>query len=147
VNTVRTSNAFTLVEMAIVLLIITIVGAVAFPKFDSFQMNRKSEYFISAFQKNILRMQQKAITEGRSYRLIINNENHSYWIRGDESGKLITCDFPEFITFESHSMPLLIQYNQFGNISGAGTMYIHTPKQTYKMVFQIGKGKFYVEKQ
>jgi competence protein ComGD len=92
-------------------------------------------------------MQQRAIIEGRSYRLIINNEGHFYWIRGDESGKLLTHHFPKHITFESHSMPLMVQYNHFGNINGAGSLYIHAPNQTYKMVFQLGKGKFYVTKQ
>ncbi|WNB93558.1 competence type IV pilus minor pilin ComGD [Bacillus sp. NEB1478] len=138
---------FSLIEMMIVLLIISIMVTIAFPKFDAFQKNRKTEYFIASFQKDLLHIQQRAILEGSTYRLIINNENHFYEIRGYKSGQPVKKYFPEFITFVTYSMSLIIQYNQFGNINRAGTLYINSGNQTYKMVFQIGKGKFNVSKQ
>ncbi|MDR7072716.1 competence type IV pilus minor pilin ComGD [Fictibacillus barbaricus] len=138
---------FSLIEMIIVLLIISIIGTVAIPKFDAFQKNRKTEYFIAAFQKDLLHIQQRAIMDGSTYRLIINNDDHFYEIRGYKTGKPVKKSFPEFITFVNYSMSLIIQYNQFGNINRAGTLYVHSGNHTYKMVFQIGKGKFYVSKQ
>lgn len=143
----RNQSGYLLIEMAIVLLFIGVIGLIAYPRFDSFIKNRKTEYFIDSFQRELLHMQQRAITEGRSYSLAINNEGNFYEIRGTGLTQTTKRFFPEHITFESFSISLIVQYNQFGNISRSGSIYIHSGNQTYRMVFQIGKGKFYVTKQ
>ncbi|MBD7964533.1 competence type IV pilus minor pilin ComGD [Fictibacillus norfolkensis] len=138
---------FSLIEMMIVLLIIGMISAVAYPSYDRFRKNRETEYFIRTFQKDIVHMQQKAVNENRIYNLSIDNEKHKYEVRGNGSKEPIKKDFPKHIWFESYSMLLSVQYNQNGNISRAGTLYIHSATSSYKMVFQLGKGKFYVAKQ
>jgi competence protein ComGD len=143
----KNESGYSLIEMVIVLLIIGIVGSIAYPKFDSFIKNRKTEYFIQTFQREIVHMQQKAVTENRLYNLSIDNNNHFYEIRGNGSKKTVKRSFPEHILFDGYSMDMSVQFNQLGNISRAGTLYIHSENATYKMVFQIGKGKFYVAKQ
>ncbi|MFG6494205.1 competence type IV pilus minor pilin ComGD [Fictibacillus sp. UD] len=140
-------QGFSLIEMMIVLMIIATIGAIAYPAFDSFRKNRETEYFLRSFQKDIVHMQQKAINENRMYVLSIDNEKHVYEVSGNALKKPLKRAFPEHIRFESFSMLLRVQFNQYGNISRAGTIYIHSANGTYKMVFQIGKGKFYVTKQ
>ncbi len=143
----KSQLGFSLIEMMIVLVIIATIRAVAYPSYGSFQRNRETEYFIRTFQKDIVHMQQKAVNENRIYNLSIDNENHIYEIRGNGSKKPEKKIFPKHIWFESYSMLLAVQFNQNGNISRAGTIYIHSANTSYKMVFQLGKGKFYVEKQ
>jgi competence protein ComGD len=138
---------YLMIEMMIVLLIMGIIGSVAYPKFDSFMKNRKTEYFLSSLQKDIIHIQQKAINESRVYSITFNNDEHIYKIRANGSNNHINRSIPKHIIVEGHSMTLSIQFNQYGNISRAGTLYIYSEKQSYKMVFQIGKGKFYVTKQ
>lgn len=134
--------------MMIVLMIIMTIGAVAYPTFDTFRKNRETEYFLRSFQKDIVHMQQRAVNENRTYVLSIDNEKHVYEVSGNGLSKPVKRAFPEHIHFESFSMLLRVQFNQFGNISRAGTIYIHSASgSTYRMVFQIGKGKFYVTKQ
>jgi competence protein ComGD len=140
-------RGFTFMELIIVLLLISSIGAIAYPKFDRFLKNRETEYFIRTFQKDIVHMQQKAINESRIYNLSIDNDKHLYEIRGNGSDHPTKRYFPKHIHFESFSMLLSVQFNQAGNISRAGTLYIHSANGSYKMVFQIGKGKFYVTKQ
>lgn len=132
--------------MVIVLMIIATIGAIAYPAFDTFRKNRETEYFLRSFQKDIVHMQQKAINENRIYNLSIDNKTHVYEVRGNGLREPLKRTFPEHIRFESFTMLLTIQFNQYGNISRAGTIYIHSANGTYKMVFQIGKGKFYVTK-
>lgn len=143
----KSQLGFSLIEMMIVLLIIATISAVAYPSYDRFRKNRETEYFIRTFQKDIVHMQQRAVNEYRTYNLSIDNEKHKYEVRGNGSKEPIKRDFPKHIWFESHSMILSVQFNQNGNISRAGTLYIHSANASYKMVFQLGKGKFYVAKQ
>jgi competence protein ComGD len=133
--------------MMIVLLIIGIICSVAYPKFNSFITNRKTEYFLNSLEKDIIHTQQKAINESRVYSLTFHNEEHIYRIRANGSNKRVNRSIPKHILVEGHSMLLSIQFNQYGNISRAGTIYIYSEDDTYKMVFQLGKGKFHVTKQ
>ncbi|ANC77845.1 competence type IV pilus minor pilin ComGD [Fictibacillus phosphorivorans] len=146
-NIKKRQSGFSLIEMMIVLLIIATISAVAYPSYDRFRKNRETEYFIRTFQKDIVHMQQKAVNENRIYNLSIDNEKHIYEVRGNGSKEPVKKNFPKHIWFESYSMLLSVQFNQNGNISRAGTLYIHSATASYKMVFQLGKGKFYVAKQ
>jgi competence protein ComGD len=70
-------SGYFLIEMIIVLLIIGIIGSVAYPKFNSFIKNRKTVYFLNALERDILYTQQKAINESSVYSLTFNNEELS----------------------------------------------------------------------
>lgn len=131
----------------IVLLIIGIIGSAAYPKFNAFIKNRKTEYFLNSLEKDIMIIQQKAINESSVYRLTFNNYKDMYQIGTYSSNKVSNRPIPKHITIEGQAMELTIQFNQNGNISRAGTLYIYSEDAVYKMVFQIGKGKFYVAKQ
>lgn len=131
----------------IILLIVGIIGSVAFPKFQSFIKNRKTEYFLNTLEKELMMTQQKAINETSVYRLTFNNEKEIYQIGTYGSNKVLKREIPKHITVEGQALEMAIQFNQNGNISRAGTIYIHSDDDVYKMVFQIGKGKFYVTKQ
>jgi competence protein ComGD len=144
---VKNQSGLTLLEVTIVLVVILFISGIAYPKFNSFIKNRETEYFIDAFKRDIHHMQQRAITEGTGYTLTIFNSGNYYEIRSYGLEAATKRLIPLHISFESHSMPLKIQFNQFGNVSSPGTMYIQSEQSTYKMVFQIGKGKFYVKKQ
>ncbi|WP_285876650.1 competence type IV pilus minor pilin ComGD [Fictibacillus phosphorivorans] len=133
--------------MMIILLIVGIIGSVAFPKFQSFIKNRKTEYFLNTLEKELMMTQQKAINETSVYRLTFNNEKEIYQIGTYGSNKVLKREIPKHITVEGQALEMAIQFNQNGNISRAGTIYIHSDDDVYKMVFQIGKGKFYVTKQ
>lgn len=131
----------------VVLLIIGLIGSIAYPKFNSFTKNRKTEYFLNSLEKDIMHMQQKAINESSVYRLTFNNDKDMYQIGTYSSNKVLNRPIPKHITIEGQAMEMTIQYNQNGNISRAGTLYIYSKDAVYKMVFQLGKGKFYVAKQ
>ncbi|ANX12877.1 hypothetical protein ABE41_012735 [Fictibacillus arsenicus] len=136
-----------MIEMIIVLLIIGLIGSATYPKFNSFIKNRKTEYFINSLEKDIIYTQQKAINESSVYRLTFNNEKGMYQIGTYNSNQVLNRPIPKHINIEGQAMELTIQFNQNGNISRAGTLYIYSGNAVYKMVFQLGKGKFYVAKQ
>ncbi|WP_408006741.1 hypothetical protein ACJROX_18830 [Pseudalkalibacillus sp. A8] len=41
---------------------------------------------------------------------------------------------------------MILEYGANGTIQKGGTILLRTKKETYKIVFLLGKGRFYIEK-
>lgn len=145
-NKLKNQSGYTLIEMTIVLMIITVATSLSFANmkktFDAAERNE----FILQFQQDILLAQQKAISENTLTTVFILNNNKEYVIR-QGSNVLLRRKFPDNVSFVPVSLSLNdISFLGDGNARRSGTMLIRTETSSYRLVMLLGRGRFYIEK-
>ena len=79
-------SGFTLIELIVVMIIITlVVGAVA-PKFAAFTAGRKAADSARQLVSMARYARTEAISEGRAYRLNVDTTKRAFWITMDKDG-------------------------------------------------------------
>ena len=83
------SRGFTLIELIVVMIIITlVVGAIA-PKFAAFTAGRKASDGARQLVALARYARTEAISEGRAYRLNVDTTKRAYWITMDKDGEYV----------------------------------------------------------
>lgn len=140
------SGGFTMVEMLIVLsafLMLSLTSAFLFtPQKDMLE----KELFFSRLKSDLLYSQQYAMSHQETITVHFMPENNYYYIRSmDYSAPyLAKRHYSSDIKVERGSLNLMFQYKPDGNIDSFGSIYITAGSKKYKMMIQIGKGRFYV---
>jgi competence protein ComGD len=132
---------FTFLEAIFVLSIISLISIIAiglFPKYE----DRKAENFLEQLEQDIVFMQQAAMSHNTRHRLHWFILNHRYVITNGETAALIVRDYDSDLEINLDTLSIPIIYGPDGNINKGGTMYVSYKKKKYKVVFQIGKGRF-----
>ncbi|MGE1162497.1 competence type IV pilus minor pilin ComGD [Peribacillus simplex] len=144
---IRHSNGgYTLSETLIVLVIFILLISISPNLYPSFTKGMEIRLFLSQFHEDLFYAQQYAIShEGLIY-LHIDNTNKFYSVSSYKEGTLLERSIPEDIQFLSGTLGFSFHFNQYGNASKAGTMMVDTSKGKYKLVLNIGKGRFRIEK-
>ncbi|MBS8264877.1 type II secretion system protein [Mesobacillus boroniphilus] len=143
------SGGFTMVEMLIVLsafFMLTLTSAFLFsPQKDMLE----KDLFFSQFKSDLLYSQQYAISHQETITVHIMPENNYYYIRGTDYAApyLAKRNYSPEINVEQGTMKLLFRYMPDGNIDSFGSIYVSTGSKRYKMMIQIGKGRFYVSEE
>lgn len=107
----------------------------------------ENKIFISQLKEDIFYAQQYAISHESLIYLHMDNTNRIYTVTSYKEGVVLERSIPKDIQFLSGTLGLTFHFNQYGNASKAGTMMIDTTKGKYKLVLNIGKGRFRIEKQ
>lgn len=121
------TNAFTLFEMLVVLLIVALLSMVSLPKYDPLSL------FMEQLKERCVQAQLQAYAGKENIEVRIME--HEVWI-DDE------------IIAIPHSIactPLSFSYNANGNITKGGTSQCRSDRKTMKIVFQIGMGRARVQ--
>ncbi|MFC7370415.1 competence type IV pilus minor pilin ComGD [Fictibacillus iocasae] len=136
-------NGYTFIEMMIVLLVVSIfLGAGVF-SLRTFYETVQTRSFLKSLKKDLYFTQQTAVST-ESFVSLVFHQGHTYIIRdGVKSLKKVT--YPDHVSVEPYSMPLTITYNGRGNISQGGTLVIRANQKRFHLVFQLGKGRFYID--
>lgn len=122
-------NGFTILEMLMVLLIVSVLALVTSSKPSS------SLYiFMKQVQSLCICAQQKAYVNSTKIQV---DMNESFWVDSME------YPIPKDIVCETDSF----YYNEKGNISKANTLRCHNAKEKMKLVFQLGTGRVRLEKE
>ncbi|SDH33974.1 competence type IV pilus minor pilin ComGD [Alteribacillus bidgolensis] len=140
------NKGHTLVEMLIVLLIITAAIGIPLLSFQSLKEKTSIDNFLEVLAADIRYAQQYAYANEKM--VFFNMQNNYYYVRTMEMAAepLKERKIPNEVIFEKGSLDLRdVTYNHNGNIKKAGTILIHTPKVKYRLVFLLGKGRFYIE--
>ncbi|WP_158735160.1 competence type IV pilus minor pilin ComGD [Alteribacillus sp. YIM 98480] len=140
------NKGHTLVEMLIVLLVITAAIGIPLLSFQSLKEKASIYYFLEVLAADIRFSQQYAYANEKM--VFFNMQDNYYYVRTTEMAAepLKKRKIPNEVKFEKGSLDLRdVSYNQKGNIKKAGTILIHTPKTNYRLVFLLGKGRFYIE--
>jgi prepilin-type N-terminal cleavage/methylation domain-containing protein len=99
---------FTLLELILVMVIISVVLSMAAPSLRGFFSSRKAHDAAAGILSLIRYARSQAITEGRNYRLNLDPGEGAYWLTASDAGGYAALDtelgrkflLPEFTTME-----------------------------------------------
>jgi competence protein ComGD len=141
-------RGFTLIEMLIVFTIISVLIMLSIPKMDRLVEKKQIDYFIEQFKDDLLYAQQYAMTNKSSVIIAFYHQQPVYRImEGSVFGRiLLHRSYSANLQIQPVTLepPLIFLPN--GNVNKSGTILVTYGKQTYKIVFLLGKGRFYVQK-
>ena len=144
---IRHSNGgYTLSETLIVLVIFVLLISIGSNLYPSFTKGMENRLFLSQFHEDLFYAQQYAISHESLIYLHIDNTKKVYTVSSYKEGIVLERIIPEDIQFLSGTLGFSFHFNQYGNASKAGTIMIDTSKGKYKLVLNIGKGRFRIEK-
>ncbi|MCD8508730.1 MAG: prepilin-type N-terminal cleavage/methylation domain-containing protein [Bacillus sp. (in: Bacteria)] len=145
-NKFFTQKGYTLIETLLVLLLITSLLLISIPNFEQSIHNKNIDYFFEQLEKDLYESQMKAMSEGIIVRVIFSSTHNNYTVReGTVTTK--TRHFPKGLTVGRGSLELTnLRYLPNGNISFAGSIIFRYKEDTYMLVFQLVRGRFYIEK-
>jgi competence protein ComGD len=141
-------KGYTMIELLMVLSILVVMTGVVVINMVPMKDSREIKQFIQLLTSDLHYAQQYALTEQIKVQIKFNNASKQYTLETDSrnKGKIKTIQFPEGVYFEELTSSLELEYGVNGTIQKGGTMLLRTKKETYKIVFLLGKGRFYIEK-
>lgn len=141
----QNNQGFTLTEMTIVLMIVTVVSSISFGNFKLAYDAQKRNEFIFQLKQDLHFAQQMAISHNSSINVVFLNGSKQYQIR--KGGNVnVKRPFHEDVTFVPGTLSLHdITFLQDGNARKSGTLVIKIGTYKYRLVLQLGRGRFYIE--
>lgn len=82
----RSRPAFTLVELAVVAVIIGVVAIVTFPRLSGLVSGRRLMGFSGQLAGTLDYVRARSVTDGRVYYFNFNKSKRQYWVTGGEDG-------------------------------------------------------------
>lgn len=136
-------NGFTLLETVLVLAIVSSMSLLFIANIVPIYNQKVLDTFLDTFEKDVMYAQQYAlVNEEKAYIVFVPSQN-KYTIEGTKLGSiLIERKYDSRIKIEAEVFSNRITYNPNGSIRASGTMHISYYKQSYKVVFYLGKGRF-----
>ncbi len=140
---------FTLIESMIVLSIFLLIVSLSLIFLKPHYYFEEKGRFISQFSSDILYAQQYAISN--QTRLVVRIETNKYSVKERFTNDVI-IDRPISDSIKIERGSLGSQSNTFqilpdGGVTDFGTFFFVVGKERYKVVFQIGAGRFYIVKE
>ncbi|MGN8234655.1 competence type IV pilus minor pilin ComGD [Priestia flexa] len=140
-------KGFTLIESLIVLAIVQVMVLIIVINLKPLMAHYQLTSFLRQLQADTFYTQQIAITTQRPARLTFELANSRYLLlKIGAERPIMQRGYHSNIRVVFSSGTSSIQYNEQGNISQAKSLFISSNKETYKVTFQIGRGRFYVTK-
>ena len=142
---VKNENGFTLIEMLMVLgcltLMLTIVNTITANMFEIYEQKA----FLNQLQKDIYYVQTYAIENKKYVTLRFRTDQNEYAAYSYTNNDLISTQKAESIKFKKAGN-VLVTYTPAGNIQGPTTINLTDKKgkTIYKLIFQLGRGRFYI---
>lgn len=140
-------GGYTLSETLIVLVIFILLSALGLNLYPSFIKGMQNNMFLNQLNEDIFYAQQYAISHESLIYFYVDNEKGVYTIYSYKEEVILEREIPKDIQFIKGTLGAAFYFNQYGNASKAGTMTIDTTKGKYKLIVNIGKGRFRIEKQ
>ncbi|WP_217227797.1 competence type IV pilus minor pilin ComGD [Desertibacillus haloalkaliphilus] len=138
------SKGYTLVEMMIVLMILGIITSVTLVSFQPLASAKKAEQFLQQLESDIHYLQQLALSTGTSATIRFHFASNSYELR-QYTEPVVRRDYDQSIIIDPGISTSEITYLPTGNIRNPRTIHIYIDNHVYRMVFLLGKGRFYIE--
>ncbi|WP_349407774.1 competence type IV pilus minor pilin ComGD [Pseudalkalibacillus sp. SCS-8] len=134
-----------MIEIMMVLSIVVILTGIVVLSLRPLQESREVDQFIQLLTSDLHYAQQYALSEGVPIQVKFNNISEQYIIQSGPMKKIKSVQFPEHVYFQEVSTGLVFEYSSNGTIKKGGTILLRSKKKMYKIVFLLGKGRFYIE--
>ncbi|KGX85030.1 hypothetical protein N783_15410 [Pontibacillus marinus BH030004 = DSM 16465] len=143
------SKGFTLVEMLVVLFIWSVFIGIMITLSPSLFHKQKEEAFMEQFQADVLWVQQQTMTTRTHYSIIFLPEEKTYRILKNRFFIVETRTLPNDweVSFSYTSLDRHIRFDVSGSILESGSIQFLTPTKKFKVVFPVGKARYYVLEQ
>ncbi|WP_078379733.1 competence type IV pilus minor pilin ComGD [Sutcliffiella halmapala] len=140
------SGGFTFLESILVLSIVSIILSVSVLKLAAVEEKHIAQNFFYQFSNDVLFAQQYAMSTKHTVSIIIVPSHHYYRITQGSFNEVLRRNYHEDISIDPRTMGTVISFQGNGSIQKAGTMGLtYKQKESFRIVFQLGKGRFYVE--
>ncbi|MCZ0754639.1 competence type IV pilus minor pilin ComGD [Anoxybacillus sp. J5B_2022] len=141
-------NGFTLLELLIVLMIVSTLTIVAIPQIDRLKKAKEETHMLEQLTDDLLYAQAYALTHRQSVVVVFYNAQGRYRMteRYTLGRVLIDRSLPSPWKIELATLQNPLTFLANGNVNKSGTVLLKNGKTTYKLVFLLGKGRFYVQK-
>jgi len=145
---VARKNGFTLLELLIVLMIVSTLTIVAIPQIDRLKKAKEETHMLEQLTDDLLYAQAYALTHRQSVVVVFYNAQGRYRMteRYTLGRVLIDRSLPSPWKIELATLQNPLTFLANGNVNKSGTVLLKNGKTTYKLVFLLGKGRFYVQK-
>jgi len=135
---INKESAFTLIELLIVLLIVSIVSLFILPSMHQTMIRQKQKHFFELYSSDIFYIQNTKLYTDKYAEIIPLNTHYNL----NPSNEGIKRMFPEELR-KTNAQPD-ISFSRKGTIKQPYT-YIYTSKDTkYSIIFPFGKGRSYL---
>lgn len=141
-------NGFTLLEMLIVLMVVSVLAALAVPSIERISQAKEEAHLIEQLTNDLLYAQHYALTQRKAVVVVFHNGQGRYRITENYvlGRLLLERELPSPWIFEMATLQSPLTFLANGNVNKSGTMFLRNGKGAYKIVFLLGKGRFYVQK-
>ncbi|WP_052108776.1 prepilin-type N-terminal cleavage/methylation domain-containing protein [Jeotgalicoccus saudimassiliensis] len=136
------SNGFTMMEMMLTLLLVSIILSLSVPHLPVYRQNDTGDE-IETVSYVFQGAQMHAMATGRSYTVLMDYDKQSIDVV-DPDRKIISQYKLKACTLAEEGMSRF-SYRPNGDTSGFGTVYLSCSGRTVKFIFQIVKGRFRIE--
>ncbi|TDL34598.1 prepilin-type N-terminal cleavage/methylation domain-containing protein [Jeotgalibacillus sp. S-D1] len=141
-------NGFTLIEMLVVLLMMTILIAISSSFiYRTIQMNKETA-FKSQLTQDLYMAQRTAITQNQTVLINFYSQSQTYYIRlssGAPDSVLIKRDLPQTVQLLETSTLTSFRILPSGSTNSFGVIRFKINNKPYSIHFYLGKGRFYAE--
>jgi competence protein ComGD len=144
-------SGFTLIESIIVLSIFLLIASLSLYLIKPHYLFFEKERFISLFTSDILFSQQYAISKQKRLAVYIDHQENYYYVLDIKANKkIIDREIPASVVVEQGTLGKRdIEFDILpdGGTTKFGTFFFAVEQNRYRIVFQIGAGRFYVIKE
>ncbi|WP_409297791.1 competence type IV pilus minor pilin ComGD [Peribacillus sp. SCS-26] len=139
-------KGFTFSEALVVLTIFLLISGIVLNLKTHPQETFQAKLFIRQFAADILLAQQYAMSS-QSVLFVTIDMNSRRYSAGSLTEKIYTREIPDEIELHPGTLGMKFHFTASGNISKAGILHIKCGNRSWKMTFQLGKGRFYLNEQ
>lgn len=141
-------NGFTLIELLIVLMIVSTLTIIVIPRLDHLKKAKEEAHMLEQLTDDLLYAQAYALTHKQSVVVVFYNAQGRYRMteRYTLGPVLLDRTLPNPWKIELATLQNPLTFLANGNVNKSGTVLLKNGKTTYKLVFLLGKGRFYVQK-
>lgn len=141
-------TGFTVIETMIILTVILILLSVAVLPFPKLAANVEKRQFLNQLQADIFLAQSYAVAKQEKVELRFSSANNSYTVKpfGAAADVIVQRHLPDLVQYTEGSLSK-VSFLPNGNTDSFGTVHFNCGDRRVSLIFQIGKGRFYVKEE